>query len=351
MKQLVLFVVFSAFTLCLSAQKVEIDGMCYSLITEKQRASVTFRGELEVALTEGSYSGDIVIPDEIEYDGTTYKVEGLYYAFTNCSNLTSVQLPSSLLAIGGYSFRNCTKLTSITIPPSVEVINSEAFKGCISLSTIDFPGNSALSEVGWNVFEDTPWYKQQPDGIVYTGSVAYRYKGNMPEKTSIELKDGTKGVASYAFAQCTGMEAIVVPNSTTYIGSGAFSDCKGLKSITILQDQMFYISDNALQGCNNLEKIITYNETPSNMFIFYTPTDLLTNCNNVTLYVPSGCKDAYIDANYGDYFAAIVEMDPSSITDITADRHSAIPYNLAGQALSGIQKGINIVNGKKILVK
>ena len=90
--------------------------------------------------------------------------------------------------------------------------------------------NSVTSIGNWE-FYGTAWYNNQPDGLVYAGSVAYRYKGTMPSGTSIVLKEGTKGIAGRAFSFCFGLTSVTIPNSVTSIGSDAFSFCSVLTRI------------------------------------------------------------------------------------------------------------------------
>ena len=52
-------------------------------------------------------------------------------AFSGCSGLTSLTIPSSVTSICGGAFRGCSGLTSLTIPSSVTSIGDWAFNGCI----------------------------------------------------------------------------------------------------------------------------------------------------------------------------------------------------------------------------
>ena len=150
-------------------------------------------------------------------------------AFENCSGLMSVTIPDSVTSIGWAAFRGCTGLTSITIPDSVTSIGDDAFYGCIGLTSVTIP--DSVTSIGESAFDGTAWYNNQPDGLVYVGKVAYKYKGAMPSNTSIVIKDGTIGIADSAFSGCTGLTSITIPDSVTSIDYHAFYNCSGLTSI------------------------------------------------------------------------------------------------------------------------
>ena len=125
-------------------------------------AYVTYRGSSYSSYSE--YSGNVVIPETVTYNGKTYSVTGIdFYAFSCCGGLTSVTIPSSVTSIGSSAFLACHNLTSITIPNSVTRIDEEAFCGCSSLTSVTIPksvtsigkdafyGCSGLTSVTWNV--------------------------------------------------------------------------------------------------------------------------------------------------------------------------------------------------------
>jgi len=68
--------------------------------------------------------------------------------------------------------------------------------------------------------------------LVYTGKVAYVYKGTMPENTKITLLNGTSMISDYAFRGCTGLTSVTIPNSVTNIEMYAFVNCNTLTSVT-----------------------------------------------------------------------------------------------------------------------
>ena len=150
-------------------------------------------------------------------------------AFRGCTGLTSITIPNSVTSIGEDAFSGCSSLTSITIPDSVTSIDRYAFSGCTGLTNITIP--DSVTSIGDRAFYDTTWYNNQPDGLVYAGKVAYKYKGTMPSNTSIVLKEGTLGIADFAFQGCSGFTSITIPDSVTSVGYAAFSGCTGLIKI------------------------------------------------------------------------------------------------------------------------
>ncbi len=164
---------------------------------------------------------DLIIPSSV-----TKINDGVFYG---CGSLTSVTIPSSVTEIGSKAFMGCKSLTSVTIPSSVTEIGSKAFMGCNSLTSVSI--SNSVTKIGKYAFHGTPWYFSQPEGLIYAGMVAYSYEGNMPDGTSIVLKDGCTGITEGAFAGCTGLKEITIPSSVTSIGSGAFSDCTGLSNV------------------------------------------------------------------------------------------------------------------------
>ena len=207
------------------------------------------------------------------------------YAFSDCSGLTSIVvesgnpvydsrnncnaiietasntllagckntiIPNSVTTIGEGAFYGCTGLTSVTIPNSVTNIGNNAFSYCNGLTSIDIQ-NSVIS-IGSGAFEGTGWYDNQPDGLVYAGKVAYKYKGTMPANTSITLIEGTKGIAGGAFSGCSGLTSVTIPNSVTSIGLDAFCECSGLTSVTI-PNSVTTIGQGAFSGCTGLTSV------------------------------------------------------------------------------------------------
>ena len=73
-----------------------------------------------------------------------------YAAFSDCSGLTILTIPSSVTSIGEYAFYGCSGLTSLTIPSNVTSIGESAFHGCSGLTSLTIP--SSVTSIGWGAF-------------------------------------------------------------------------------------------------------------------------------------------------------------------------------------------------------
>ena len=189
-----------------------------------------------------------------------YDKTGLKGVAKIISRLTYRGNTYEVLEISESVFRDCTSLTSITIPNTVTSIGYDAFFGCTSLTSITIP--NSVTSIGEWAFYGTPWYDNQPDGLIYAGKVAYKYKGTMPEGTEIVIKEGTLEIAGGAFYECSSLTSVTIPNSVMSIGDFAFSECTSLTSITI-PNSVMSIGDYAFSGCTSMASITIPNSMTS----------------------------------------------------------------------------------------
>ncbi|MGM9846852.1 MAG: leucine-rich repeat domain-containing protein [Muribaculaceae bacterium] len=315
------------------------------------------------------------------------------YAFDDCSALTFVRIPESAISVSGNAFRGCS-LESITvdidnpvydsrnecnaiiekasntlitgckntvIPNSVTAIGEEAFSECTGLTSIDIPESvtsigsyafyysgltstvipETVTYIGVNCISGTPFYSNQPDGLLYFGKVLYKYKGTMPENTSIQIKGGTVHIADYAIAFRNEMTSLEIPNTVKSIGFSAFEFCDGLKSLNI-PGSVTSMEDNPFAGCK-FDNITVESSNPvydsrngCNAIIETVSNTLVTGCKNTkilssvtsignsafkacddltSLTIPNSVKTIDFSAFFGCFGLTVVAI-PNSVTTI-----------------------------------
>ena len=161
-------------------EMITIGDFVYSFISQEE-------GTLSVIEYKGN-STEVQIPEEVNILGQKYTVA----------------------EIGNRVFYNKSDISSFKIPDTVYKISEGALDG-------------------------TAWWNNQPDGVVYAGKVLYKYKGTIPQNTSIVVEEGTKGITVGAFKdQRLGtLTSITIPGSVTSIGDYAFYNCSGLEEVHI----------------------------------------------------------------------------------------------------------------------
>lgn len=352
-----------------SAHDFEVDGIYYK--SDGIAVGVTFRGDTYDSY-ENEYSGTVIIPDAVGYNGVTYSVTSIdYNAFAGCSGLTSVTIPKSIIwistdAFSGctglknvefnaasciligryedptfsstvetvtfgnsvkkipmYAFYNCSGLTSVTIPNSVTSIGEGAFSGCSGLTSVTIP--SSVTSINDCAFDGCSGLTSVtiPNSVTSIGERAFY---SCSALTSITIPGSVTSISDYAFDGCSGLTSVIIPNSVTFIGDYAFSMCSGLKDI--------YSQATVPPTCG--ECAFGYDK-----------------CYSCALHVPLGCTAAYEEANVWKDFLVITEMDFSDIDEIMvdADGRGVEAYNLQGVRVGKPSRsGIYIVNGKKIRI-
>lgn len=143
-------------------------------------------------------------------------------AFEGCTALETVAFSAGIEKIGHYAFRNCVSLISAELPAACHTLGYGAFSGCEELSTVILP--AGLTSMESDVFRGcTSLSVENQAGCLYLGKWLIGMDGTVTG--SLVLRADTVGIASQAFADCTGLTDVYIPASVLYIGADAFARC------------------------------------------------------------------------------------------------------------------------------
>ena len=223
-----------------------ILGISLSALGEENNTSSFTSGEYEYQILEdGSacitkFTGEenkVVVPTEL--DGKKVTSIGAN-AFSN-SKFTTAEIPEGIISIGVGAFSNCKNLTRINIPVTVSVIEANPFRNSSMLVTIEVPSNHPIFEI--------------IDGVLFTkeGKRLLCYPISFT-KQEYPVPEGTTVIGENAFWGCSGLTTIHLPDSLTEIEDGAFHNCKSLKNVIIPQSVM-KIGNSAFSSCKELTNI------------------------------------------------------------------------------------------------
>ena len=276
------------------AYDFEKDGIYYKI--SGTNVQVTYKDG-----NYNSYSGTVVIPASVTYNGTTYNVSTIGpSAFQNCSSLRRVVIPNSVQYISNNAFKNCSILTNITIPASVYTIYNNVFEGCTFLKSVICLNSSArpwptnnfsqstyenatlivpqgcktayqsssdcwgefdhIVEMDCDFVEDAIFYDDLGGNkarVTHAYHYIEDYSGDIVIPQTVTHNRATYTVTAVdedAFYYGHYLSSLSLPATVNAIGSYAFYDCTYLTNINI-PEGVEYINYCTFGGCNYLPEI------------------------------------------------------------------------------------------------
>ncbi len=247
-------------TICINHWDTNGDGE----LSYEEAASVTNLGDYFQS------NSQVTSFDELQYFTGLSSIDNC--AFQNCTELTSIVLPTSLTTIGNSAFYNCTGLTSIVFPISLTSIGDWAFSGCNSLTgnliigdsvtTIgDFAfrscwrftgsliiGNSVTS-IGINAFNYCNGFSEVHYNATSCADLSSSTRPFFGCGGTLTIGDNVERIPAYMFKDSGFTGNLSIGNSVTTIGDYAFGDCSGFTGLLTIPNSVTSIGEYAFIGC------------------------------------------------------------------------------------------------------
>jgi hypothetical protein len=145
--------------------------------------------------------------------------------------------------------------------------------------------------------------------------------------TSVTIPDSVTGIGGYAFSLCTNLLSATIGNSVTSIGMNAFSRCHSLASIA-LPNSVISIDQYAFRYCTSLTNVILPN---SLAFIPYMGFYSCTSLRRITLPSSVTLLDWYAFRDCTNLLAVYCRGNaPTALTDVFLGDNQATVYYLPG---------------------
>ena len=341
----------------LFAHDFMVDGIYYNIIDiDTDVVAVTHKSD-----GVNSYSGTVIIPESVNYEGRTYQVttigdEAFYaskrlkavymfegitvignHAFWECDSLETIRFSNALISIGGAAFSGCKRLQKVDLPTSLKIIGDDAFNGCESLTSV---------------------LVQSADSI---GHHAFYACTGLTEAT---ILSSLKNIEKSLFHSCEKLKSVQLPNTVELIKDCAFTGCKSLTTfvipdnVTSLGYQTFCNS-----GLKNLTIGISLNSIAMDCFAgcsiqeIYALPKLSPECEagafssyDATLYISEGSETSYTTKSPWKYFKT--KPLPTRIDEVNASKKDGTGYTIQGFKRvrnNSHFRGVYVSDGKKYI--
>lgn len=226
-------------------------------------------------------------------------------------SLSNLTIHERTQIINNSALRECTRITGLQIPESVLEIGCNALSASGELLSLRIPFvGKSRSTSALTAYEKSFGYIFGVDNttttsnyisvtnLVITSEMSINTKafngckkltnftlGNVEDMSTI-----ARSIGNQAFLNCTSLKQVILPNSVTTIGANAFSGCTNLQTVSIFasiynqqyKSQLHLISNAAFDSCtslNNLNFPAALNTI--NAWAF-------TNCTSLTYIAASG---------------------------------------------------------------
>ena len=230
--------VIAAFVMTASSEEIQADtevtvgGHHYTL----NDSGAVYNGPVNA-------TGDVTIPEYIEYGGQRYTVYSIWIDY-NGESIRTLSIPSTITAYRlPLLSHNESNLVSIAVDPDNIRLSAEdgILYDTMTSSLICYPQMRSGSSF------------TVPSWVETIGVGAFQYS----DLRSVELSNVVT-IEDRAFWNCTGLTSVSIPSTVRDIVQGAFTGCSGITSFSVDSENPTYTSDNGVLFNEDMTEIVKY---------------------------------------------------------------------------------------------
>lgn len=283
------------------------------------------------------------IPGTVDFNGKTFKVAAIYpYGFSGYNEMDSLVIEEGVESIDENAFSDCTNLKTVHLPSSIKRIYGNPFKKCPKIERIEVAPNNLIynSDNECNAIihitnqELITGCKNTliPSTVKTIGNQSFAGCNGLE---SIDIPDGVENINANAFEGCFRLRNIQLPESLLHIGSNIFKGCESLRSLFIPKN-IRNIEFGSLADCGHLSEIIVDKNNP----LF----DSRNNCNAIIKTekneLIAGCSTTIIPNS-------VVAIASNAFSGVSGLSHITIPANVT-KISRGAFKGCLALNSIQV---
>lgn len=241
------------------------------------------------------------------------------YSFLGCTGLTSLALTSAK-NIGEQAFVNCSELTTVTLGSEehcVEKVGKRAFNGCTALTSVTFAN---VKEVGEFSFQGSKLTSADLKTVEIVGQSAF-YKSTDLKK--VIFGKNLKSLQEGAFAY-TGISSVSIPGTVTDMKENVFSGCTSMKNVSVAEG-INTVSKGCFSGNTALEELslpVTLTSVGQSAF---------SNCTSLKTVKYAGTREQWKNVSVEENNEPLVALmeEVINVTGIALNK-SELTLNLGG---------------------
>ena len=216
-KLLIAFLLMLCCGTAVASDFVTVDGFKFLVDSDKDEATLLANG----------YSGEVVVPEKVTWEGVDYPVVAFSDQCFYNSSVSTVKIPNTVVILGEACFKS-SGIQSIEIPSSVTMLGKDCFSQCEYLYNVILP--NSITKIPYGCF----WYCSSlasikiPSSVTSIGSNAFAYSHGLH---NIELSEGIISLGLGCFSDCTNLKTLKLPKSLEELGNDVFNGSTNLKEI------------------------------------------------------------------------------------------------------------------------